>query len=115
MHLVADATPAPTEAPAAPQVVQAKPEAAVAKPQVQAQARPAPTVTPTAPAAAAPAGFDNIVANIKAKGSVAEKALVQSLESYIAAMKPGMPVAGTRWRTVAIHSVAHYPQRDPSV
>jgi hypothetical protein len=123
---VVDAAPAPTEAPAptpapaapapAPQVqVKATPTPATSTPATPTPAapKPAPVVTPTQPAPAPATSFDNIVADLKAKGSIAEKSLIQSLESYIAAMKPGMPVAEhdgaqhqyTLWRTM--HSLIH--------
>lgn len=103
---MADTTPTPEtiEAPvtetAAPEV---KPEPAPApKPAIQiksaptpqpAPVRPAPTVVPTQPAAAPASSFSVQIENLKAKGSLSEKALIQAMESYIDQMRPGKPIS----------------------
>lgn len=125
-----NATPtdtAVTETPAVDtSVKEAAPTPAPAPQKPQVQIKPAPTPTPApvvtntqtpAPAKETPApanaSFDVLLQNLKNKGSLSEKSLIQSLESYLVAMQPGRPITDTEgmqhqytlWRT--IHSVVH--------
>lgn len=114
-----DAAPAPAKAPvekpaARPAPVDLPPPTSKPAPTPQpAPQRPAPTVTPTQPAAAPASSFSVQIENLKAKGSLSEKALIQALENYIEQMRPGKPVSEndgahhqyTLWRV--IHGLIH--------
>jgi len=103
---------APTDtaapAPAAPAAPATPPPVAKPAQPTPAPAAPKPVVKETQPAPATASSFDVLITNLKAKGTVSEKSLIQAIESYMAAMRPGQPVTDvdgahhqyTLWTTI---------------